>query len=190
VNNALNNPQLRVAAIRVITKLGPKAAASVGPLMAAAKDADPKLVTDIHLALAAIGPAAAPATAMLVTSISSKDAGERESAYYALRKIGPGAKAAVKPLLDKVDADDSFDALTAALALAAIAPSDDKVQSAIVPELVKGLSQADEQARLESIATLSELKATSKATAALEHAAKDDGSPLVRAAAESALKKP
>jgi hypothetical protein len=189
VNNGLKNPQLRTGALRVITKLGPKAAGSVEPLMELAKGADAKLRTDIYLALAAIGPPAAPAAEMLAKSVASSDAGERESALYALRKIGPGAKAAVKPLLDRVKADDTFDALAAALALAAIAPSDDQVKPVVVPELVKGVAHPDEQARLEAIATLCELKATSQASAALEHAAKEDGSPLVRAAAEAALKK-
>ena len=144
---------------------------------------------DIHLALAAIGPAASPATELLVKSIGSKDAGERESALYALRKIGPGAKAAVEPLLARVTADDSFDALAAALALSEIAPADKHVSDAIVPELIKGVSHADEQARMESITALGKLKAAAKATAELEDAAKNDGSPMVRAAAEAALQK-
>jgi HEAT repeat protein len=187
VNNGLKNPQLRHAAVRVITKLGPKAAGSVESLIETANGAEPKLRTDIQLALGAIGPAAAPATDMLVKSIKSSDAGERESALYALGKIGPGAKAAIKPLLDRVKSDDSFDALAAALALSTIAPNDKAVRDEIVPELVKGLSNSDEQSRLESIGALVQLKSAGKATAALEKAAKDDGSEVVRAAAEAAL---
>jgi HEAT repeat protein len=189
VNNGLKNPELRTAAVRVITRIGPKAAASVEPLIEAANGADAKLLMDIHLALAAIGPAASPATELLVKSIGSKDAGERESALYALRKIGPGAKAAVEPLLARVTADDSFDALAAALALSEIAPADKHVSDAIVPELIKGVSHANEQAQLESIAALSKLNATAQASAELEEAAKNDGNPMVRAAAEAALQK-
>ena len=110
VANALKNPQLRGPAVRVLRKLGPKAAGAVQPLVDAANGADPKVRTEIQFALAAIGPAAAPATDMLIQSLASKDAGERESALFALRKIGPGAKAAVQRLTRRMQADDSFDA--------------------------------------------------------------------------------
>jgi HEAT repeat protein len=188
VNIGLKNPELRAAAIRVIAELGPKAAASVTPLMETANGADAKLRTEIQLALGSIGPAAAPATEMLVKSITSKDAGERESALYALRKIGPAANGAIKPLMERMKADSSFDADAAAWALARIAPSDNAVATAVVAKLTKGLSAADEQARLESIAALTDMHATGKASAELQRAAKEDSSPLVRAAAEAALK--
>ncbi len=188
LNNGLKNPQLRGAAVRIITQLGPKAAGSVQPLVEAANGAEPKFRTEIQLALGAIGPAAAPATEMLIKSIASKDAGERESASYALRKIGPGAKAAVKPLVEQMQADDSFDADAAAWALARIAPGDAQIVAAVVLKLTKGLSSADEQARLEAVAALADLGAAAQsANAALQRAAQEDSSPLVRAAAEEAL---
>src|SRR5262245_40779630 len=185
----LKNPQLRGAAVRVLTKIGPKAAGAVGPLMDAAKDADPNLKRDIQLAFGAIGPAAAPATDMLVKSIASKDAGERESALYALRKIGPNAKTAVPALLKRMTDDNSFDADAAAWALSRIAPKDGPVTAAVVAKLRKGVSNTDEQARLEAIDALSDMGAASQARAELERAAKEDGSPMVRSAAEAALKK-
>ena len=92
VSKALTNPQLRGPAIRVIKELGPKASDAVQPLMDAADKADPKVRTEIQMALGAIGPAAAPATEMLIKSLKSKNADEQESALYALRKIGPGAR--------------------------------------------------------------------------------------------------
>jgi HEAT repeat protein len=125
---------------------------------------------------------------MLVKSLSSKEAEERESALYALRKIGPGAKAAVKPLSDLMKSGTAFDADAAAWALSRIAPKDEQIAAAVVPKLVKGLSSADEQARVESIQALMDLGATAKATAELQRAAKEDASPDVRAAAEAALK--
>ena len=189
VSNALTNPKLRNAAIRVLRKLGPKASGAVQPLIEAANGADPKFVTDIQLTLGAIGPAAAPATDMLIKSIGSKDAGERESALYALRKIGPDAKAAVEPLMQRMKADDTFDADASAWALSRIAPSDPSVAAAVVPKLIKGLSAADEQSRLEAVEALTDMHATAESTAALENTAKEDSSEMVRAAAEEALKK-
>ncbi len=189
LNNGLKNPQYRAAAVRVIRKLGPKAAGSVQPLMEAADGADAKLRTNIQLALGAIGPAASPATEMLVKSIGSQDAGERESALYALRKIGPGAKAAVGPLMQRMKADDSFEADAAAWALSRIAPSDAQVASAVVPKLIQCLSNADEQTRLQAVEAITDMGAAAQAATALENVAKEDGSPMVRAAAEAALKK-
>ncbi len=188
VCKGLANPQLRSAAIRVLTKLGPKASAAVQPLIDAAANADPKVRTEIQMALGAIGPAAAPATEMLVKSIKSKDAGEEESALYALRKIGPGAKAAVMPLMERMQADDSFNADAAAWALARIAPDDEKVVEAIMPKLIKALKSTDEQERMEDVEALSDMKAAGhSADAELEKAAKEDSSPMVRAAAEAVM---
>jgi hypothetical protein len=141
------------------------------------------------MALGAIGPAAAPATEMLVKSIGSKDAGERESALFALRKIGPGAKAALKPLLERVRKDDSFDSAAAAWALARIAPDDKQVVDAIMPKLTKELKSADEQERMEDVEALADMKAAGhSADAELEKAAKEDSSPVVRAAAEAVVR--
>ncbi len=188
LNNALKRPLTRKPAVQVAAKLGPKAAGAVTSLIEAAT-ADPALRTDVQLALGAIGPKAAPATEMLAKSLSSQQAGERESALYALRKIGPGAKAAASPLAEKMQADGSFDSYAAAWALARIAPGDEKIGAAIVAKLEQGLKHADEQTRMECVTALGELGAAAEsAKAALEHAAKEDSSPVVRAAAAAALK--
>lgn len=189
VSIGLKNPQLRSSAVRVLTKLGPKASGAVQPLVDAAKDADPKFRTEVQFALAAIGHGAAPATDMLVESLASKDDGERESALLALRKIGPGAKGAVQRLSRLMQADDSFTAIAAALALSSVAPGDAKVTALVVPKLVKGLSHADEQTRIECVGALADLGPAAKsATSALQMTAKEDGSAMVREAAEAALK--
>lgn len=188
LNNALKRPLTRKPAIAVAAKLGPKAAGAVSSLVEAA-NADPALRTEIQLALGAIGSKAAAATEMLAKSLSSQNAGERESALYALRKIGPGAKAAVGALAEKMQADDSFDSYAAAWALARIAPGDAKVAGVLVAKLEKGLKHTDEQTRLECVTALSELGAAAEsAKPALEQAAKEDSSAMVRAAAEAALK--
>ncbi len=190
VIKALENPQLREAAVHVIQKLGPKASGAVEPLIKASTGVDAELRTHIQLALGAIGPAAAPATDILVKSLASSDAGERESALFALRKIGPAASAAVKPLLQRMQADESFESNAAAWALLHIAPNDPQVAAALVPKLSHGLASPDEQVRKESADGLAVLGAAAKSAApALETAAKEDSSAEVRAAAESALKR-
>jgi hypothetical protein len=186
----LQRPELREPAVRVLRKLGPKAAGAVNALIKAAEGADAEFRTEIQLALGAIGPAAAPATEMLVKSLASNDAGERESALYALRQIGPKAGAAVRPLLQKMQAGDSFDSKAAAWALARIAPDNAQVSVAVVRKLARGLSDGDEVVRLESAAALGDMDASAKAAeAVLEKAAKDDSSEAVRSTAAESLKK-
>jgi HEAT repeat protein len=190
VIKGLQNPQLKRSAVRVLRKLGPKAADAVEPLITAASDADPATRGEIFLALAAIGPSAAPATDMLAKAISSKDDAERESALFALRKIGPGARGAVKPLLQRMKADDSFCAFASAWALTRIAPDDDEVVAAVVPKLTRGLANKDEQTRVESAEAIGDLgKAAASTAPTLQRTAKEDSSAVVRAAAEAALKR-
>jgi HEAT repeat protein len=190
VTKALQNPQLKRPAVRILKKLGPKAAGAVDPLINAASDSDAATRGEIFLALAGIGPSAAPATDMLAKAISSKDDAERESALFALRKIGPSARGAVKPLLERMKADDSFPAIASAWALSSIAPDDEEVVAAVVPKLSRGLANKDEQIRLESAAAIGDLgKAAASTAPTLQRTAKEDSSAVVRAAAEAALKR-
>jgi HEAT repeat protein len=190
ISKALENSELREGAVRVLRKLGPKAAGSVDALVRAAEGADPKMRTEIQMALGAIGPQAAPATDMLAKSLGSKDAGERESALYALRQIGPPAKVAVRPLYQRMNADDSFESKAAAWALARIAQDNPQVSTAVVRKLARGLTDADETVRLESAAALGDMGAAANAaSAALEKASKDDSSESVRTAAAEALER-
>jgi HEAT repeat protein len=188
VSKGLEIPQLKEPAVRVLRKLGPKAAGAVPALIAAASKADAKFRTDIQMALGAIGPAAAPATEMLAKSLASSDVGERESALYALRQIGPKAGAAVSPLLQKMQADESFDSKAAAWALARIAPDNATVSVAVVRKLARGLTDDDETVRLESAAALGDMGPAAKAaTTVLQKAANDDSSESVRSTAAESL---
>jgi HEAT repeat protein len=185
---ALQNPQLRIPAARLLARLGPKAAGAVSPLMDAARDAEPQFRAQIHFALAAIGPAAAPAAEMLAEAITNENPHIRESALYALREIGPGASAASAALVKRMQADDSFDAVAAAWALAKIAPGDAAVAAKVAAKLATGLSSADEQTRMESATSLADLGPAAKsATPALTRASREDSSAEVRAAAAAAL---
>jgi HEAT repeat protein len=184
----LQRPELREPAVRVLRKLGPKAAGAVDALIKASAGADAKFRTEIQLTLGAIGPAAAPATDLLVKSLASEDAGERESALYALRQIGHKAAAATRPLLQKMQADESFDSKAAAWALARIAPNNEQVAVNVVRKLARGLNDPDEVVRLESAAALGDMGPAAKAAVAvLEKAAKDDSSEAVRSTATESL---
>jgi HEAT repeat protein len=187
---ALENPKARPLAVRVLTKLGPKAAGAVPDLVEVSKEADPEVRKSIYFALAAIGTGAAPATDVLADSISSDDKGVRESALYALRQIGPDAKAAIRPLLRRMEVDRSFESLASAWALARIAPDNRAVASKILPVLMRGLSNSDEQIRLNSAEALADLGPEAMQVAPeLKKIARDDKSPLVREAAVAALKR-
>jgi HEAT repeat protein len=190
VAKALERPEMRDGAVRILRQLGPKAAGAVDALIKAAASGDAKFRTEVQMTLGAIGPAAAPATDMLAKSLASNDAGERESALYALRQIGPKAAAATRPLLQCMNTGDTFESEAAAWALARIAPDNPQVSSAVVKKLTAGLGDTDEQIRLESAAALAEMGAAAKAAApALQRAAKEDASEVVRAAAADALKR-
>jgi HEAT repeat protein len=185
---ALEDPQLRESAVRVLMQLGPKAAGAVQPLINAAKGAAPELHTQINFALAAIGPAASPAAGMLAEAIANDNEGVRESALFALREIGPGAKPATAALLKRMQADQSFDALASAWALARVAPDDAATAAKAVSKLTEGLSSADERIRLECVEALAAWKSVSKPSAGkLQQVANEDNSPVVRAAAAAAL---
>jgi HEAT repeat protein len=187
---ALQNPKARSLALRVLAKIGPKAAEAVPSLIELSKSSDPQTQQQINFALASIGPAASSATDVLVSGISSDDKGIRESALYALRAVGPGAKAATRPLLQKMDADKSFDSMASAWALSRVAADNDKVVARVLPVLLRGLSSDDEQTRLNSAEAIGELGShASKAAAELKKTAKEDKSEAVREAAKAAHKR-
>jgi HEAT repeat protein len=186
---ALKNPKVCGLTVRVLTKMGPKAADAVPDLLEASKNADPELRGKIFMALAAIGPAASPASDRLAEALSSDDERVRESAFYALREIGPGAKSAIRPLMRKLQGGKSFDTLAAAWALARIAPDNPSVASKIVPVLTRGLSNSDEQSRLNSVEAVGELGSAAGLKAEVKKLAREDSSPAVREAAAAAFKR-
>jgi HEAT repeat protein len=187
---ALQSPKARRLALRLLTKLGPKAAEAVPALVELAKSADPETHEQINFALASIGPAASLATDVLVSGISSEDKRIRESALYALRAVGPGAKAATRPLLQKMDADKSFDSMASGWALSRVAADNDKVAARVLPVLLRGLASADEQTRLNSAEAIGAFGSNaSKAAAELKRTAKEDKSEAVREAAKAAHKR-
>jgi HEAT repeat protein len=187
---ALQNPKARELTLRVLTKLGPKAAGAVPALIEVSKDASPELRAKIFLTLAAIGPAAAPAASALADGLGSDNKAVRESALYALREIGPEARVATRRLVRKMEADQSFESLAAAWALARIAGDDTATAARIIPTLKRGLSNADEQTRLNSVEAMGGLgRAATDSEKELKNLSRDDSSPAVRAAATAAAKR-
>lgn len=185
---ALEKPKLRYLALRVLAHMGPDAKGAVGCLVKAMNGADPEFLARIQATLAAIGPAAAPATDALVKSLGSSDQGVVQSAMIALRQIGPGAAAAKAPLLKLLQKKDSYEAMAAAWALSQIAPKDADVMAQAVPELMLGLESTDADVRMQSVVALSAMgPAATSALPTLRQMATDDGSPIVRAAADGAV---
>src|SRR5690606_27689184 len=69
---ALENPELRGLAVRVLTELGPKAADAAGPLAETAGSVDDAERAEIFIAIGAIGPEGASATDVLVKGLASE----------------------------------------------------------------------------------------------------------------------
>jgi HEAT repeat protein len=186
---ALQKPELRELAVRVLTRLGPKCADAVQPLIELLPDAEPDLRADIHLALAAIGPAAAPATETLVAGLASDEPRIRHTAMRALNNIGPGAAAAQEALLGLLDDQKSVDAAVAAWALTAIAAEDAQVVARVLPVLQQRLQSPDAEVRGRSIDALAALgPAAREALPQLMKTAQHDDRAAVRAAALAAVK--
>jgi HEAT repeat protein len=188
-SEALQKPDRRELAVKVLTRLGPKASGAVQPLIDVSQQATPEFRTEIQFALAAIGPAAAPATSMLTASLTSPEDSVRESALYALRQIGPGAKDAVPALISVAEGSDQFESLAAAWAVATIAPTDTDAVSKVMPVLTHGLTDNEEQTRMETAMALGDLgPAATPAVELLTRVAHEDSSAAVREAAEESLR--
>ncbi|MGI9457624.1 MAG: HEAT repeat domain-containing protein, partial [Aeoliella sp.] len=193
---ALEQPDTRGLAIEVLGRLGPDAADAGSALLACLEQGDPAVCERVHFVLAEIGPAAAQATEKLAKALDAKATVVRRSALYALREIGPGAAAARPALMKMVQAsgdssaDSKFEKQAAAWALASIAPDDSAVVEAIAPILVEGLKSNSALVRLESVTAALEISnATDRPIGKLiRKMAEEDTSPIVREAAEAALK--
>jgi HEAT repeat protein len=184
---ALSHAERRGLAVTVLTHLGPKASGAVDALVKALAGADPEFQAQVHLALAAIGPAAAPATSALIKALGSDDERVRHSAFFALRQIGPSALDARTALLKHLHADDVDNKFSAAWALSRIAPDDQEGIKLGIPVVLGGLTNADEEVRLECIEALAAWgPAAKKAVPALARVANEDNSPVVRESAKAA----
>ncbi|QGJ71165.1 Hypothetical protein PBC10988_28680 [Planctomycetales bacterium 10988] len=186
---ALENPMMQQRAIRVLMKLGPKAASAVPAITAAIKNSeDPEYIEGLQFTLGAIGESASAAVPTLVESLSSEDVKIRRSAIAALGSIGPGAKAALPALQDVMNGEDEFLKYQSAWSILRIADKNPKAKRGAMQTVLKGLRSDNEYIRSESANVLGSLKgmASERVIAALKKALKDK-SPVVSGSAEQAL---
>ncbi len=186
----LADPERRARGMRILARVGPKAAPAVPELIKLLADADPKTRTDALFTLAAIGPQADAAVAPIQQALSDSDREVMLTAGYALGKIGPAAKPAVPALVKLTASEDPLVKLTAVSALMKIDPQSEEHVRLAIPALIDALgSSGHEFIRLEAAMTLGDLgKAAAAAVPALQ-LAREDRSSAVRTAADEALKK-
>ena len=192
VIRALQDEKLRPLAVQVALRLGAKAEPAAPALIKALEQTqdDPVLRHEIQFALGALGPAAVGAVPELINSLSEEEElPVRHSACYALGRIGPAAKDATFKLNLQMRSEDDFTPVAAVWALLRIHPNNARIQQAAVPLLTAALD--DEEARSRGNRRGARRYRTGRKTAAiprLKQALQDDN-PLVRDAAEQALKK-
>jgi HEAT repeat protein len=186
---ALKDPQRRVRALQLISRLGPEAAQATGSLIDVLKTGDSATKMEALYALGAIGPAAKDAVVPVTNRLGDSDVRVVQAAVYTLGKIGPAAKEAIPALVKLNESDDELLRLTSVWAILKIDPQDEQLKKNAIPILAKALSNNREFVRVEAATTLGELGAgAAGALPALEQAS-GDSSPAVRSAAAAAVKK-
>lgn len=189
---ALEDPDRRRAALEILTSIGVAAKDAVEPLIALLGNADPELRGEAAAVLAAIGPEAAPAVPSLQQTLASdaSPAGLRYATAYALGRIGPAAKPCLDQLMKFSTSEDDFLATVAIWATLKINPGETSMFEVAIPRLRKALRSERQLVRLEAAVALGDIgPAARSAVPILELVAEDDPLPVVRDAAEEALKK-
>ncbi len=188
---ALKNPKLREAAVQVLTETGPLAEPAVPDLIALLSDPDAELRGNVQLALAGVGPKAVSAVPALVRSLTTdKQVGRvKYTACVALGRIGPGAVAAIPSLEKGLKSEDPVLRLACVWAMFRIKPSDKQVATTAIPLLITGLNHEKEAVRVEVATALGDIGPMAVASVPALTKSLQDSRPVVRAAAEAALKK-
>ncbi|MCA9101831.1 MAG: HEAT repeat domain-containing protein, partial [Planctomycetales bacterium] len=188
----LSDPKTRVAAVRVLSLMGPEAKDAVPALVEALKDSDPDVGSEINFALGAIGPAAKEAVPTLSSMVNDENEGLRYSAVFALGEIGPDAKPAGDALIANLREhrdDDPFLTLASALALSRIYPNSPNAAKTLVPILTAGLKHERSSVRAEIARALGDIGADAKSSVGALRDAVNDADEQVRSAAAEALDK-
>lgn len=193
VAQALQDPDTRAAAVRLVYRLGEKAAPAVPALVqiltqAAANAADLEFRSQVQLALAAIGPAAKAAVPELVNSLASDDEAVRGTACYALGRIGPAAQEALPALRQRLRDRGDADKVAVVWALLKIQPTG-RLSRIAAPILIQALNSEQEVVRAEAAKALGELGDAAQPAVERLRTAANDESELVREAAAAALRK-
>jgi HEAT repeat protein len=190
---ALDNDDMQALAVEVIRRLGPKAKSAVPALILEMKDPGADYRREVEFAIGSIGPDAKAAVPTLIEHLTNEkeDLKVRRTACYALGKIGPAASEAVPALQKTAIAEDKFLKVASVWALLHIQPENKPLQTMAIPLMAAALTESDRDlVKEEAAAALGLIGPSAKeAIPALEKAAKEDASPAVREAAQSALKK-
>ncbi len=183
--------KLRFYALRVLTRLGPKAADAVPALIKTLNDPDPKLRREAEFALGAIGPQAAAAVPSLIERLDDEDDAVRYAACYALGKIGSAARPAVKSLIKiAMHPKDPFSRVAAVWAILQIVPDNPRFQRRAVPILTRALASPRAHVRAAVAGQLGDIGAlAAPALDALKKLAEEDDNAVVRRVAEEAIAK-
>jgi HEAT repeat protein len=186
---ALDNDKLRVPAIMLLRRLGPKAKDAVPALVAILKsDGSAPFRQEIIDALESIGMASEQSVPALVGLLSDDNLEVRRGATFALGKIGPAAKAALPAIRKNFDNDQELRPISI-WAMVHIAPGDEKIADEAVPFMIAALKRQESVVRFHAAQTLGMIAPRAHdAIPALEAASKDPDLH-VREAVTEALKK-
>ena len=185
---ALQQSDVRLRAIEMLGRLGPKAAPAAGALVGLLKSDDPVTCREALRAIGAIGPAARSGVPAITKALRDRDITVRYTACLALGKMGTAAASAKPSLEQQLVGKDTVIAMAAAWALARIDPEDGQASPKSVPQLIDALQDREPIARLEAATSLRSLGPDAKsASEALRKTAQEDPNELIRDMAHEAL---
>ncbi len=186
--DALKNEKLRVPAIMLLRRLGPKAKDAVPALVSLVKsNRDSALRHEIIDALEAIGAASDQAVPTLIELLGDEDVEVQRGATFALGKIGPAAKTAL-PMI-RANAVKKELRPVSLWAIVRIAPDDEKAADQAVPVAIAALKRDEAVIRFEAAETLRLIGPRARAAIPALEAASEDPDLHVRKAVAEALKK-
>lgn len=164
---ALKSEPTKSTATRVLTEIGPDAAAAVPALTSLLQEKNPELRREVILALASIGPDAKSAAPELVKILQDKEFMYRAAAAFAIGKLNAtDSAAAVKTAFQ--NADSSELRLASLWTLLQFDPKNEENIKLALPLLKVALEHERPQVRREAARALSQLGVRSKdAVAAL-----------------------
>ena len=182
----LDDPNLKVLMLNVVSAMGPGAADATEKLVSMLDDKELDVRIETAVALAGIGPAAKKAAPALVKRLTDPRYTPRAAMAYALAKIGE--KDAIPALKQTVQSDDERLKLASAWALVTLDPTNPGFAVAAVPALTAALDNEKSMVRQEAAEALAQIGAPAKSAVMplMKLYAKDDN-PDVRSTALYAI---
>jgi HEAT repeat protein len=157
--NAQEPMDVRLQAVKCVSKLGPNAKSALPMLTQQIKEGDQNLRLTAFTAMIAIGPEEKDVP-ILVESLKSADPEFRRLAGEALAKMGPQAKPAIPALLANLKGKDKALRLVAMRALQAIGPDAKEA----VPLLTEVMQESDTELAMTAAVALGKIGGDTKAT--------------------------